>query len=288
MILRKCILALLIMAVALSGATHVIAWRATEFKLTSGDIVVGGESVVQKPSQTLFHSQVHAAADTESMAISFPATATPGSIATIGDKGINIAQTSDATVQNADTGFYKANWCYTYFLNSGGWPVGEIGAMNPLSSSDMMGSDLLWPYMTDADDLPATSTISFKPYIDSAPGSGNVTITPNASIKNNTTISNTTESTPYPSSSGLNTSYPSLKNATKEQITNASTLERVWRNANLANTIPKTYNGTVERPTQIDPKPDDVIRHANRTKVIEHSLDMTKPGAKAHTLFWDL
>lgn len=281
--MRKCILALLITAIALSGATSVIAWRATEFKLVSGDIVVGAESVVQRPSQTLFHNQIHAAADTEAMAISFPATASPGSIATTGDAGINIAQTSDATVQDADTGFYKANWCYLYFTNSGGWPVGNMAAMNPLSSSAMMGSDLIWPYMTDADDRQPTSTLSYKPYIDSSPGVGNITITPNPSILNNTT-----ESKPYSSQSGLNTSHPNNKNATKELISNASTMERVWRNANLANTIPKTYKGTVERPTWIDPKPQEVLRHLNSTQVIDHSLDMTKPGTRAHTLFWDL
>ena len=283
MILRKCLLALLITAIALSGATHVIAWRATEFKLVSGDIIVGGESVVQRPSQTLFHNQVHAVTDTEAMAISFPATATPGSIATTGDAGINIAQTSDATVQNADTGFFKANWCYMYFANSGGWPVGDMAAMNPLSSSAMMGSDVIWPYMTDADDAQATSTLRYKPYIDSSPGTGNITITPNPSI-----INNTTESKPYSSSAGFNTSYPNVKNASKEQISNTSTMERVWRNANLVNTIPKTYKGTVERPTWIDSKPDEVLRHLDMTKVIDHSLDMTKPGTKAHTLFWDL
>lgn len=290
---RKCLIALLIVAIALAGTVQVAAWRATEFKLVAGDITLGNEVVLQKPSQTLFHDQTEATTDTEALSIAFPA-ATTGNMAA--GTGPTIAQTADTTAQATDMGYYKANWCYTYFVNNGGWGVGEPGLMCPMGPCSMLGSDLIWPYMTDADDVkdsgPAV-TARFKPIIDESPGTGNIspaanTSTVNLSAANLSAANATATSAPSAKPPALNKSYAGLKNATHEDIASASGLERMWRNANLVNTIPQTYKGSVERPTWIDPNPDAVIRHADRWKVIDHALDMTQPGHREHTLFWSL
>ena len=80
------------------------------------------------------------------------------------------------------------------------------------------------------------------------------------------------------------------KNMTKSDIQNASGLERLYRNPNLVNTIPKSYKGTVDRPTTIAPmeNPMDLIKPANKPKVIADSRNMTKDGTHLKTLFWDL
>lgn len=283
MIKRKCVLALLVIVIALSGTIQVTAWKASEFRLVAGDIVVGRDIILQRPSQTVFHDQSLAASDTEALAISLPAKADADHIASL-STGPAIAQTSDATVTATDTGFYKANWCYMYFMNSGGWPLSGMTGMHPIRSSSVMGSGLIWPYMTPAPaSAQGVSAMKFKPYIDSSNGGGNVTMALGSGIANNTSATK-----PHASNGGFNRSYATLKNATKEQVANASTFDRVYRNANLVNTIPLTHEGSVERPTWIDRKPDQVLRQVDMTKVIDNSLNMTKPGAQLHTVFWDL
>jgi hypothetical protein len=289
MIWRKRIVALLIIAMLLSGTIEAYAWIGGKSKWVIGDIVYGNEFVIQKPSQTMFHQQTLASSDTEAMAISFPAATTVFDSAAIGETGVAIAQTSDEAVQATDTGYYKANWCFSLFSNSGGWDVGDVGALSPISSSSVMGSGLIWPYMTapEAGTMPAS--INFKPYMNTSGGMSTTNITPNSSM-----ISNTSASAPTTNASGTNgnaawKSNPPLnyRTATKEEIQNASTMEKVWRNANLRNTVPQSYKGDVERPTWIYPS-KDVLKMIDRNQVIRDSMNMTKQGANAHTLFWDL
>ncbi|WP_231844857.1 hypothetical protein [Methanocella arvoryzae] len=283
-------LALLIIAILLAGTVQVAAWKAAKTKWVIGDIVYGNEVVLQKPSQTLFHQQTLATSDTEAIAIAFPAALSITGVAPAFQAGLTITQTSDAAILATDTGFYTANWCFNCFSNNGGWAVGDIAAMSPIRSASMVGSGLIWPYMNTPDPTAGYTVMRFKPYINSSESPGNISISPGAGLINNT-VDNATS----PTVVGTNNSTAAWKSkepinyktATKEQIRNASGLERMWRNANLANTVPKSYNGSVERPTWINPSPD-VLKMADRNKVLNDSLNMTRPGEKAHTLFWDL
>jgi hypothetical protein len=77
----------------------------------------------------------------------------------------------------------------------------------------------------------------------------------------------------------------------KPAIQNLSGLDKMFRNANRKNTnTEKFYNGTVDRPTTILPmeKPMDIIKPADKKKVINDSLNMTHEGKDLRTLFWDL
>ncbi len=81
------------------------------------------------------------------------------------------------------------------------------------------------------------------------------------------------------------------KNMTKPQIKNSSVLERIYKNANAVNPIPKTYKGTVDRPTMIAPVSNpmaDILLPANKTKVIKDANNITKSGTHLTTKFWDL
>ena len=143
--------------------------------------------------------------------------------------------------------------------------------------------------MTPADTEAGYAKMSFKPYMNSSEGPGNVTIAPNASMIGNASAnasaanaSATNNTAAWKSKTPVN-----YRTASKEEIANTSALERMWRNANLKNIVPQSYNGTVDRPTWINPSPD-VIMMTDQPKVIRDSLDMTRPGVDAHTLFWDL
>ncbi|WP_424357488.1 hypothetical protein [Methanocella sp. MCL-LM] len=282
-------LALLIMAILISGTTEVSAWRAAKMKWVIGDIVFGNEVVLQKPSQTLFHQQTLAASDTEAMAISFPAAMAGTGSAVAGAPGLTIAQTSDAAILGTDTGYYTANWCFNCFSNNGGYALGDMSAMSPIRSGSMLGAGLIWPYMNTPDPAAGYTIMRFKPYINSSENTGNITISPGTGLINNT-VDNATSPTAVGANntSAWKSKEPlNYKTATKEQIQNTSALEKMWRNANLVNTVPKAYTGTVERPTRINAD-TSVLKMTDRDKSVTDALNMTRPGEKAHTLFWDL
>lgn len=273
----------------LAGTMQAYAWMGAKTRWVIGDIVYGNEIVMQKPSQTLFHQQTLVSSDAETMAISFPAATAAGDCTTTGDTGVAIAQTSDEAVQATDTGYYWANWCFSLFSNSGGWDVGDITAANPIHSSSVLGSGLIWPYMTAPSAGAGYTSMSFKPYLNASEGMGSTNITPNLNMIGNISSNISGPSAGVANKDAAWKSNPPVnyRTATKEEIQNTSTMEKVWRNANLRNTVPQSYNGTVDRPTWIYPSPD-VLKMIDRNKVIRDSMNMTKSGAKAHTLFWDL
>jgi hypothetical protein len=80
------------------------------------------------------------------------------------------------------------------------------------------------------------------------------------------------------------------KNMTKTDIKNMSGLEKMYRNANLRNTVPQSHKGNVAMPEVIDPlkQPMDIIKPPNKPQVIKDSLNMTKEGTNLKTLFWDI
>jgi hypothetical protein len=76
----------------------------------------------------------------------------------------------------------------------------------------------------------------------------------------------------------------------KSQISNATTLQRLYRNAFGATTMHKAYEGTVQSPVWIDPydKGKGVFNIVDARKANQLGMNKTMPGARIAPLFWDL
>lgn len=294
--LRKWAIAALIVLMALGAMTPAMAWKAQELRADIGDIQFGWEWVLQKPSATLFHTENLASTDTEALAIAFPSQGSGGTLAP------TIAQTSAATAAATDTGFFTANWCYTALVNAGGYDlVPDIGSWQPMRSAYPVGSGTSWPYMNNAPD--GGTTMRFRPAINTSPDTGNASLQLSTGGQNSGALSGVNQSASLaapkagnasssPGNAMGNSPKPNrdYKNMTKVDIKNMTGLEKMYRNAMLVNTVPKSYKGTVARPADIDPmnKPMDLIKPADKSKVIKDSLAMTEAGKHLKTLFWDL
>jgi hypothetical protein len=294
--LRKWAIAALAVLIVLSAMTPATAWLGSKRVVELGDMVFGVEYVIQKPSATLFHTENLAATDTEALAIAFPVDPAGNTVSPA------IGQTVTDTVAASDSGFFKANWCYTANLNPGGYDLTpNMDTWHPMKSTSMVGSGVSWPYMDNAP-LYGESTMTFKPAINTSPDTGNASIKPPSAgsgkaglaatnISTGNKSSGTNNQTPYVSN-GSSQTKPNrdYKNMTKTDIRNMNGLEKMYRNANMRNSVPQTYKGTVQRPTTIDPnkKPNDVIKPPNYPQVITDAINMTHDGKDLKTMFWDL
>lgn len=305
-VLRNCTIAVLIVALIITTVPVKVAARAeAQYEIILGDIIAGDQVLIAKPSQTLFHNQQLATSDTEAMAVSFPFDTTTNTPLSAGQTALPaIAQTSDQSLAGADTGFYKANWCYLDNINAGGW--GLTGAAHPLGSASPAGSGYVWPYAVKPDAI----SVKYKPYIDQnignlgASGSGAPS---NTSSGKGAFLANSTAPVISPSQNasaavknqtGNKTSNQTVKapakksyqNMTTADIKNTSALDRMWRNSHNGMMIPKTYKGSLSWPSQVVPmeKPIGILKPTNRTKVMEDSLHKTSMGQVANTTFWDL
>lgn len=288
--LRKWAIAVLIVLLILNFITPCGAWTAGKRLVIIGDMFWGGEFAKWKTTATLFHTENLAATDTEALAIGFPSL----------DQGLSfaptIAQTADNTLVGSSSGFFTAAWCFTSLEDPGGYALTpNVGAWHPMKSTSMVGSGINWPYMTDAVDT-GGSTMTFKPAINTTPGTTNSGTPTMKSSPGKTALTGTNISAKPTSSSG-NKPYvaqkkPSdYKDMKKADIQNLSGLDKMFRNANRKNTnTQKFYNGTVDRPSTILPmeKPMDVIKPADKKRVINDSINMTRGGTDLRTLFWDL
>ena len=316
--LRKWAIAALVALVMLGVMSPATAWIGSERVVVIGDMVFGTEFVIQKPSATLFHTESLATTDNEALAIAFPVDGSGRTVAPA------IAQTVTDTATASDTGFFNANWCYTALVNPGGYDLGpDMSTWHPMKSSSMVGSGTSWPYMNNAP-LYGESTMMFKPAINTTPDTSNASVTSpivgagsGGLVGGNMSSGNATpkagNSTPTASrgnmssgnvtpkagnstsaASSMKNKDPSTnrdyKNMTKTDIKNMTGLERMYRNANLKNTVPQTHNGDVTRPATIAPmkQPMDLIKPADKPKVINDSRNMTREGTHLKTLFWDL
>ena len=292
--LRKWAIAALLVLVTLGLAAPATAWIGQKVGVHIDDVYFGWETVIQKPSATLFHTQNLATTDTEALAIAFPTQA--GSFVFPA-----IAQTSADTSAASETGFFKANWCYTALSNLGGYDLGpDVSTWHPMKSSQMVGSGISWPYMNNA---PAGSTtMKFQPSVDMAPdvkyNGDSVSVSPaNTTVGSGTiggmnlSAANTTQGNNVTAAKSTATPNRDYKNMTKDNIKAMSGLEKMYRNANLRNTVPQAFKGgTVDNPTVIDPlkNPRDIIKAPDYPKVIKDSLAMTQTGTHLKTMFWDL
>jgi hypothetical protein len=149
--------------------------------------------------------------------------------------------------------------------------------------------------MTDAVNT-GGSTMKFQPAINTTVYTSNTKLPATTSSPGSVALTGTNITAGNMSSAGtkpyVSKKIPSdYKDMKKPAIQNLSGLDKMFRNANRKNTnTQKFYNGTVDRPTTILPmeKPMDVIKPADKKKVINDSRNMTRAGTDLRTLFWDL
>jgi hypothetical protein len=140
-------------------------------------------------------------------------------------------------------------------------------------------------------------TVTFKPYINDSPGAPDTSAVMLSSndtqaMQNGPGVNATQAVQKVAQGSGTNGQAPkkNYKGMTKDQIRNESSLERMYRNANLKNTVPDSYKGSTAYPTWIDPYENVLtpIMPPDKTRVLKEALGMCSPGQRAYTLFWDL
>jgi hypothetical protein len=159
---------------------NVFARGETRWALQVGNVIVGGGGSIEHPEAQLFHQQTLSTTDFEDFNLGFPImgdglslgpTSLSGGLSADGLSGIggsasgnivpfgpvNLAfpdldQVVDQTVAETSTGFFHANWAYMSDLGSsnlGNSPLGiSFTAAEPFTSGRMIGSGLVWPYMT--------------------------------------------------------------------------------------------------------------------------------------------
>lgn len=284
----------------------VSARMEARWALQTGDVLVGMDWSVQKPQATLYHNAATTLTDSESTGISFP---TSIELSPSQDTGLAlpaISQAVDQTAQTSDTGFFRANWCFINSPNNGGGPLdaSDPTLLHPYASSRMVGSDMLFPYMTPITD----AKVNFKPVINSSDMTAPTTDTNNSSSEPFTisiaaflpTNTSTNVSSNQIGSPNVNQTGPSMQQgihkprinpaSTPAEIKNMTDLQRMDRNAFVGTSMFKAYQGDVSSPTWIDPNqhPADVTKMKDHLQVNKDALNMTKSDAKLYPVFWGL
>ena len=306
-ILKSFIVILTVVLLLAAGIPAGVSARMeARWAVQSGDVLMGTDWSVQHPQATLYHNSATNAADSESVGISFPT-----SIDLSPSQGTNLAlpaisQTSDQTIDATNTGYFSANWCYLNTHNNGGGPLdaSDPSLTHPFASGAMLGSGILFPYMTPIDD----SSVNFKPIINNSDmdttipdinnnSSAPFTLSTAVFLPTNTSTNISANLTGGQSVNQTGTSTqqavrkPRIDPAsTADEIKNMTDLQRMDRNAFLGTTMYKAYQGNVSSPTWIDPNqhPADVTKMKDHLQVNKDALNMTEPDSKLYTVLWDL
>lgn len=310
-------------------AMNVSARLEARWALQAGDVTAGEDISIEHPMSVLFHQQTYTASDLENFKLSYPITADglslgPTALSMGGvDNDLGIGETSnilpfgpvnlafpsihedvDQTVSTSSTGFFQANWAYIADTVSGNLGTEALGthlaAGHPFKSSRLMGSEFIWPYMIpiasasggelgldvnslapgtipDVPSLAADLSIIGKNQLNITRGSGTTAGAPN----------NTNET----KRDGWGQRKPRIDpKMTKEQISNSSVMQRVYRNAFIGSTMHKAYEGPTQYPTWIDPYDNGkgAFNQIDMQNILKLALKKTQPGEHISPVFWDL
>jgi hypothetical protein len=255
----------------------------------SGNTVFGVDAITGGMSQAVFHQQTLATDDEEALAIDFPAMS--------GDTvaAPSIAQASTDTITAASTGFFFSNFQYAPVVNVGAVPVGvgQFGKVSPVETAPFMGKAVIYPEMVvrgnllGKGELPAmlSTGFSFPP--------------PQATIANDT-IWKLGKFESDQKATGLNAidkDLPVILSAhafdfisTPAQISKASIVERLWRNAKQGSMLNYLYEGDAAFPEWIAPvkNPLQLIDCGVGSAAIKSALEMTQSGKFLTRSFWSI
>jgi hypothetical protein len=326
--LRKWAIVAVVALAIICAMTPATAWMGSERLVTIGDLTFGTEFVIQKPSATLFHTENIATADTEALAIAFPVDGSGQAVSpAIAQTAADTATASESSFFKANWcytalvnpgGYDLTPNINTWHPMKSSSMVGS-GIIWPYMNNAPDYGESTMQFKPAINTTPDTGNANVtSPIVGSGnggltggntssgnatPKAGNASVTsPNIRAGNggltggNTSSGNATpktgNATPVTGSMKSKSTTPNrdYKNMTKTDIKNMTGLEKMYRNANLRNTVPQTHKGSVERPEAIAPlkHPMDVIKPPNKPQVISDARNMTKEGTDLKTLFWDL
>lgn len=264
--------------------------------LQTGDILTGEDISIEHPTSVLFHQQAMSASDLESLQLSFPGTLDFNVAGSPGD-GVGLAlpsisETADRTISQSSTGYFKANWAYMADMaaaNAGSSPLGaSFGNIQPFKSGRMIGSGLLWPYMTP---LPAASSFSPKLSIQSM-SIDNDLFNASRIMRSiaNSTAANASSGTAASNASQEVRKPPVNPASTAAQIKDMPDMERLLRNAFIGSTMYKAYEGPTQYPEWIDPYDNGrgVFDQINMSHILSLAHSETLPCTHIAPVFWDL
>jgi hypothetical protein len=263
----------------------------------------GDQFMANRPLHELFHHSTLFTNDTETFSMEFS-----------GDSGTEIcnqplamptiSQESEQTACASDTGQYFVNWNYISFVNAGGQPLGAGNIGHPMHGTDVCGSGVIWPYMISA--TPETFQIANKmtdvpdKVNTSAGTSGNKSLAGifGNSVKGMNNYAPSKELMildPYsdriPANRGNKSTCDYIGGCNKAPVLkDMSILEKMWWNAHAGSKMDLAYTGMMSHPTAIDPNKDayKVIPMPAMSKVINESLNMTRPGTNITRKLWDI
>ena len=280
------LVALLLCTALMSCCTYATESRP---ELQYGNVVAGVDFINSGMSQDLFHSQTLAATDEEALAVSF--LSGPGGTTL----APTIAQTSTDTIAATSTGFFQSNFQFSPVVNVGAAPVGvgQFGKVSPVRTAPFFGKAIMYPEMVvkgnllGKGDLPTMMSTGFS-------------FPPAQAIIANDTVWKLAKLESDQNAIGLNAidkGLPVILSAhkfdfvsTPAQISNASIVERLWRNTHQGSMMNYLYEGDAAFPTWIAPvkNPLPLIDCGEGSAAVKSALNMTQAGKFLSRSFWSL
>ncbi|AFD00930.1 hypothetical protein Mtc_2195 [Methanocella conradii HZ254] len=254
--------------------------------LQAGDAITGEDFSVQHPVAEIYHQQSSSLSGLEHYDASFSSGIPFGPVSIALP---SIQEENALSLNSSSSGFFAANWAYISDVaagNAGAEPLGiRLASGHPLKSNRMLGSEFIWPYMMP---IAKASTGSLMLDVNSlaSPGilTGSSSMPEYGSLS--ASLNNAGKLRP-----GWGERRPRVSpGATKEEIKNMTTLQRVYRNAFIGSTMHKAYEGPTQYPEWIDPYDNGkgVFNQIDMNKILQNALKKTRPGERIAPVFWDL
>jgi len=260
-------------------------------------VTYGNDLVITGLNQSVFHQQTLAASDSETAGIAFPSSLKFNPSLGLELALPSISQTGGQTVSSSSTGFFYADIPFYPCCNYGAAPVGfgQFRKPSPVNAARFSGSSLMYPEMVNLGILVPDLAYENKNVNNSmvtlppaqASGAYREAAAVASSTRGETAIDNSTLGNITPPLLLSSQRFNFDSNAS--QINNYSIVERMWRNSHLSHLMDIAYEGDASRPFWMAPlKPAEALQRTNHSRVIGHSLNMTKPGEPLTRTFWDL
>lgn len=291
-VISACLLLIAVVPSPVLGAA-----RETRYELIADGVTFGNDVINTGLNESVFHQQTLAATDRETAGISFP-----GDLDFIPGQGVSLAlpsitQTSDQMVSLSSTGFFEANIPFYPCCNFGAAPagVGQFGKPSPVTPARFRGSSIMYPEMINEgilvpdlayENKNINNTMVTLPPAMAAGPYGEAEAVANATIGETAVYNSTFGNTTPPL---LLSTHRFNFDSNASLINNYSIVERMWRNSHMFHLMDIAYEGDTSGPFWMEPlKPTEALQRTNHSRVIDYSLNMTRPGKYLTKEFWDL
>jgi hypothetical protein len=294
------------LAIILSACLALAAWvpgeargaaDETRYELIADGTIFGNDLIRTGLAESVFHQQKLAAADDESLNISFTRALPFSPSQSVYLALPSIHEAAGESVDVSSTGFFTADLPFYPCCNFGAAPVGvgQFGKLSPVTPARLRGSALMYPEMINKGILNPNLTyenkninntmVTLPPGLAASPY-GEVAAIANATI-GETAVNGSAPGNITPPL--LLSTHRFNFDSNASRISNFSVVERMWRNSHLAHLMDIAYEGESSRPVWMAPlKPAETLQLTNHFKVLSYALNMTRPGEYLTKTFWDL